>query len=301
MNTIHRRIIRAVALSMFAIIIATQCQPRGVRYSVPPPPLEMQTVKTGFVYYFPQAHTFAVQPARTQKKGLAVTEWRPTDAARVGATWCYNWSPGGKPCGDDVEFIAMIWCADVPAYIAPSRKLAGANEPDQPSQCNKSPREYVATWRMIEERFGDRALIAPVPSQEHLDWLLEFRREYIEQVGAPPRFDYLAMHCYVSHAEHCIAILDFYTRLVDEWGIAGGVIVTEFAIFPCLNPSGYLAEARKLIEHFEDEPRVAGYAWFANAIDETAWWWYGLGAACNSQLLRPDGTYSEIGRMYAEK
>ena len=92
-------------------------------------------------------------PVRTTKKGIGLAYPNFADDARnAGASWCYNWSPGGS-CGDDsIEFVAMVWGRVIPQTISAS-VILGANEPDIESQSNIAPEEYAVIWREIETRF----------------------------------------------------------------------------------------------------------------------------------------------------
>jgi hypothetical protein len=240
-------------------------------------------------------------PVRTTKKGIGLAYPNFADDARnAGASWCYNWSPGGS-CGDDsIEFVAMVWGRSIPAILPVSVKwLLGANEPDVETQANVTPEAYVEIWREIEGRFGDKYLAAPVPSQLDQTWIVRFRDAYIAHYGYPPRLDALTLHCYVATADHCWVYVSWIIDRAREWNI-GEVWLTEFGVWKCLNTAGYLSEIRKLIERMEDEPMVARYAIHTNRTTMLEWWMYGLSPDCNPSLFDFEtGARTLIGEVYA--
>jgi len=147
-----------------------------------------------------------------------------------------------------------------------SEWLLGYNEPDLcPDQACLTVEQAVPLWRELESMFPMYKLVAPVPSQLYLDWLVRFRELYIVTYGKPPRFDALAAHWYGQRASDAIWLAEWYKSLAREWGVAE-VWITEFAIIACTNLSldEAGAEASALIDYFDNDEMITRYAWFTN-------------------------------------
>jgi hypothetical protein len=283
-------LLRALVLvfSVFALLIA--CAPAQT----------IRSTQTSYIYIIPQVSApLPVSPIRTSKKGIGLAYDNFTDDAQnVGASWCYNWSVRGVCGNPQIEFVAMIWGRVIPQTIE-AEWILGANEPDISTQANITPEAYAGIWREIEARFADKKLVAPVPSQQDLTWLVHFRDAYVARYGQPPRLDALALHCYASHAAHCQVYAEWMIGRARAWNVPE-VWLTEFGIWKCLNPQSYLAEIRNLVAWLEDEPMIARYAIHTNRATMNEWWMYGLPPDCNPSLFDfASGERTLIGEVYA--
>ncbi len=167
---------------------------------------------------------------------------------QTGASWYYNWSH--QPSWDllGVEFVPLVgWGNVLPDVIADSEYLLTLNEPNIVQQSNVCPKEFVETWREIENRWGNRKLVspgvgwggnticlAPDGSTRYyingMDWLTDFREYYLEQYGEFPKLDVIAFHCYRPPEAPCSDIAyatNAMVTLADAWDIPE-VWLTEF-------------------------------------------------------------------------
>ena len=231
-------------------------------------------------------------------RGVGLTYGHCEDVTGAGANWEYVWSPNPPDC-QGIENVPMIWGAGVPDSVTGnSSHLLGGNECDLDNQCNVSPQDYVAIWHLIEERFPNRKLVAPVPSHLHPEWIVQFRDAYIAQHQQPPRLDALAVHCYLWTAQECITLTNQYIGWANQWGIQD-IWVTEFAFFTgnVRSMDATLAEANAYIVWMRSQPIVSHFAWFAARIDESEWWANSPGY--NSPLFTIDGIRTPFGTNYA--
>jgi hypothetical protein len=241
----------------------------------------------------PTAH-----PTVPPQKGIGLTYGFCEDAQAVGATWQYGWGPKSKNCAG-LENVPMIWGkADAKALLAGSIKLQGNsdyilgfNEPDLRSQAYLSPQEAADLWYQLEKQYPDKRLVSPAMSRydffdvsgEAERWLPQFRDLYHRTYGGYPRFDALAVHCYASPAKawtSCQELIRWYEQKAVEWGVSGGIWVTEYG-FPadqCRSQTGCeWSAAVDALNRFTDwlktRPQVRRYAWFAARIQGSETWW----------------------------
>lgn len=255
--------------------------------------------------YFPVVMREYRAPRTTSKKGICLNYWHQIcgDPAAVGAVLQYNWSLTPPVC--DGTNIAMVWGKGEFARLkglrtCPAAIVLGPNEPDLRTQANMTPHEMAVEWPTLEGACTNSIIVAPAPSQDHPEWLEEFRAEYISMWGRPPRLDYLAAHCYFGTAQGCIDVVSWYVERAQRWG-ARGVYVTEFAFLPCRMPLDVIAgEVHKLVGSFEENPWVVGYFWWLSRVyyDEPAWM---PAQGCSPALFDVAGQLTPIGRIYASE
>lgn len=238
----------------------------------------------------PQAQTF-VSPildhklwipiwiASQSKKGLA-NSWASKylcDVSLVNATWQYTYYPAADRCGD-VESVPMI---NSPQTVnVPIRNdspfILVLNEPDANGV---SVQQAVDLWRIIEAIYPDKRLVSPAPSHLHPEWLAQFLEACALRGCKMPSA--LAAHCYLGELQ-CETHVTNVVKLADQWGIAGGVWVTEFAFQST-------TDLQKFIAWMEANPRITRYAYFTNRGENYSW---------PMALLDSNGTMTEYGKAY---
>lgn len=242
------------------------------------------------VVHVPQAQTFVspildhklwlpVWISSPAKKGLA-NSWASKylcDAALVGASWQYTYYPAADRCGD-IESVPMI---DRPEHMnIPIRNdspfVLVLNEPDVNSV---TVQQAVDLWLIIEAMYPNKRLVSPAPSHLHPEWLAQFLEACTSRGCKMPSA--LAVHCYLSEPQ-CETHVQNVIQLADQWGITGGVWVTEFAF------SG-TADLQKFVAWMEANPRVARYAYFTNRDERYTW---------PMSLFDSNGTMTEYGKVY---
>jgi len=217
-------------------------------------------------------------PPVSSKKGLAWAYQYCDDAISVRALWVYDWGMTTKVCNANIESVPMVRDADQWAHSKQvggnSQWILGFNEPDLcPDQACLTPAQAVPLWHEIEAQFPNKKLVAPVPSQLHLNWLVDFRNDYIATYGTPPRFDALAMHWYGFRYTDAKALINWYEARASEFGVSQ-LWLTEFA-FPAPDTDScngwtedmVISDAEKLITDLDNDPMIARYAWYAPRID----------------------------------
>lgn len=231
---------------------------------------------------------------------------QPLQARALGGSWLYDWS--SQPTGDEfTEAVPMLWgAASVGLPLGGnSRWLLGFNEPDRPEQANLTPERAAVLWRQVEERYPDRQLVSPAPSDRDIWWLARMRAAYTELYGRDPRFDALACHCYRQTAAECIMLVRQFVTWAHEWGVTGGVWVTEFAFIPAWTPAGTTAEreARQFVAYLDAEPWVTRYAPFIGWLEPGVWYWPDCNPAANPSLFRGERSLelTTAGRWYQEQ
>lgn len=280
---------------------------------VPPKPIVARAEvakQTVFKSYFPITNMSL--PAMSQKKGLAWTYMICDDLASTRVAWAYHWYPKPRQCNQNVEIVPMIRDANQWANFESiglggnSQWILGFNEPDLcPDQACLTPAQAVPLWREIEARFPNKKLVAPVPSQLHLDWLVQFRNIYIATYGAPPRFNALAAHWYGFKYADAKTLLNWFKARANEFGVAE-IWLTEFA-FPVANnstcggvtQSDAINEAQRLIADLDTDAMITHYAWYAPRLDTNDPLQTGGSPQCNAPLLDLTGkTLTNWGIMY---
>jgi len=190
-----------------------------------------------------------------------------------------------------------------------SEWILGFNEPDLcPDQACLTPAQAVPLWREIELAYPNRKLVAPVPSQHHLNWLVEFRTRYLETYKTPPRWDALAAHFYGFWSADGMALINWYKARALEYGVSE-IWLTEFSFLTaengiCAGVSHETAmqQAQQFIAALEKEPLVTRYAWYAPRLDTGDPLIGNPAVHCNAALLEFSGEIlTAWGRMYRDR
>ncbi len=224
--------------------------------------------------------------ASGSKKGLDISRWDfcLTDLAATGSVWYSDWYPQtpmqacpqfeGVPMVDRAENLLI-------EVIGNSPWLAGFNEPDQSGQANLSPETAAVLWRLIEMAHPDKLLLSPAPSDQHPEWLAQFRQAYIARYGDEPRLNAIAVHCYLSELQ-CESYVQQRIDEAHQWGIER-VWVTEFAFVNS-------ADLARFGHWLESNPAVARYAVYTARATRTE------DAAI--ALFDSTGHLTEMGQIY---
>lgn len=259
-----------------------------------PSRVEIKVSQT-YTYYLPLVvGPSSIRPpasAVSQKKGVGLTHSLCAD--RFG-TWGYDWSGNPPKCA--IETVPMAW-GGLPGIISDSKWLMGFNEPDLASQSNMTPEYAASLWVDIETIYQDRKLVSPAPSDQHPNWLAQFRSAYIAQNGRAPKLDALGVHCYLWTANDCINLVKQYEAQASVWGVPE-IWVTEFSFMTQNQRTQEQAwqEDAKFIQWMESEPMIKRYAFFAARIYGTEPWAFPVG--WNTSLLNQDGTLTFWGLRY---
>jgi hypothetical protein len=237
------------------------------------------------------------------KKGVSLTYGLCQDAAQLGVVWDYAYWGTPYTC-PGVDNVPMAYNTDQTSWPAnqnyPSPWLLGFNEPDmQHIDVNTA----AVAWHQLELKFPNKRLVAPAPSHLDYDWVRRMHDAYVSLYGRQPRFDALAAHCYMISAAdvaNCQTLVRWFEARATEWGVPGGVWLTEFAVTTgsTLSVAQQLPVAQQFLSWLDAEPGVTRYAWWTTR------------AAGNEKWLPPSGLYSLLvdyytnqlttwGRMYA--
>lgn len=257
----------------------------------------LQRVQSIHTYYFPTIGKTSLPPfpapvGSMAKKGVGLTH----SACASFGSWGYDWSSNPPKC--TIETIPMIWGANIPTAVGGnSRWVMGFNEPDLPSQSNISPTDAVVLWEQVEQNFPDKLLVSPAPSDQHPEWLVNFRNAYIQKNNRPPRLDALAIHCYFFTAVECESLVQKYEGYAQSWGI-GQIWVSEFSFMTQnIRTQDQAWEQDSIFIQWMDNERLVGrYAFFASRIWETEPWAFPAG--WNTSLLNMDGSLTFWGLHY---
>ncbi len=223
------------------------------------------------------------------------------DVKIVGAAWTYVYYPIAPNC-PGIENVPMIQSESqmsVPVS-GNSEWILGFNEPDMPGWAQQTPAQGAQNWRIVEQMYPDKYLASPVPvsgtNYDPLNWLRDFRNEYVALYGSPPRMDALAVHVYFVYPEDPKTSVLQSIQLARDWGI-GEVWITEWGMphGTCKTDSADLPEISKFMRWMDTEPKITKYAWFGTALDLPADWYPPLW--CDLSLVK-DGNLTLFGIGY---
>lgn len=230
------------------------------------------------------------------KRGVGLTYSRCDDVSATHVAWYYTWGTEPIRCAG-AEAVPMLWgrSAVGEPVSGDGEWLMGFNEPDRPDQANMAPAEAAMLWRQVEHAYVTRRLLSPAPSHMNLDWLVKFWQAYIDLYGAPPRLDALAVHCYLTTAAECQSVIMTVAGWAEDWGVPGGVWLTEFAFVP-EKTLDWAEQTIDFIAWLDANPAVARYAWFASRIvGNEPWYVPGSGGS----LLDPQtDNLTQFGQEY---
>jgi len=231
--------------------------PTPTRAPPPPPPPAGARPKRGFV-----ANVCA---------GPACADWSLLANATA---WYYGYEVSSPYCGaagacaSAGAFVPMPWCLShtgdaFPAYVNRSGLLLGYNEPNFPTQCNKSAAAVAAAWPALSARWpAPGALASPGVALDGTQWLDDFFANCTALHGAGGcRVDAIAAHDYSCDAPATLAYLQ---RLSARY--ARPTLLTEFACGsvnhkrPVPEQLAFMAAVVPLLDA---APFVARYAWMS--------------------------------------
>lgn len=252
-------------------------------------------------------------PAQADKKGACLItvrhyedDWKDrVEALKVD--WHYSWgSEQPKDHPRDIEFVPMMWgwntknmehndqrLADImdQKRAGKATHLLGFNEPDGKEQANLSVDTCIAAWPKLEKtglRLGS-------PAAVHADrpWMTEFMKK---AEAKDYRVDFICVHWYGGpNAKSLITHLDKIHKLYGK-----PIWITEFCPADWnAKKKGKNAHSPQQVKKFmlevlpmlDELDYVERYAWFTCRDDNLA--------LISSQLIKDDGTLTELGKTYA--
>jgi len=248
-----RKRVLIVAIAILLLLVTTQDIPNGPKHYV----------------YVPALAKGYRAPKFSEKKGVGLQYNHCEDVARLGASWSYNWYP--QPDCNGIPMIFQPGEYGIPLY-GDRKHLLVFNELDRPIWYY-TPHDAAIAWHEIESIYPNRLLIGPAVSHFGLSWLQEFHNAYVTLYGREPRWYALAIHCYTNSYDTCRAVVQQTINWADEWGVSGGVWMTEFAFNPDWEwGAGDMEDATRFVQWMEEHPRVARYAWFTNRTSGEEEW-----------------------------
>lgn len=163
------------------------------------------------------------------KKGVALSYSFIEDVETVGAQKVYCYRPRcywqtPEPIPWYIEVVPMVEHQRIPDDVSQipesARRVMTFNEPEVglPTRPVLSPSEGATKYHYLESLLPDKLLVSPAPVPGDLAWLRNFRNEYINQFGKPPRMDILSIHAY-GNLEQCKSYVRDGINLANEWGI----------------------------------------------------------------------------------
>lgn len=228
--------------------------------------------------------TAQTQP-RSDKRGFGEDNLNYIEDLRAlarGCTWFYNWGvaptsfvAGSVGADKGIAFVPMAWNGGfdetkLSAYYdahTDEHYLLGFNEPNFKEQANMTPEAAVEPWHRLEAYAEAKGLKLVAPAlnysawQEYSTpekWMDEFIAKYKEKYGTEPRFDVLALHCYMNDPT---ALINYVENFAKKYGRK--VWLTEFCswegnVTAASQQQSMLAKVQLL----EQSDYVERYAWF---------------------------------------
>lgn len=233
-------------------------------------------------------------------------DWQQRVAA-LKVDWHYSWAaerPTDYP--HDIEFVPMIWSWNTSKEQHNDKRLSsitrqgrsgtvshllGFNEPDSKEQANLSVEAALAAWPRLEKT-GLR-LGSPAPVHADGEWLQTFMKQ---ATAKSYRVDFICVHWYGGpNARSLIQKLKKIHQMYRK-----PIWLTEFCPADWgANKKGKNAHSPKQVKEFmlevlpmlDELDFVERYAWFSCHDDNLA--------LHTSQLIKDDGTLTELGKVYA--
>jgi Glycosyl hydrolase catalytic core len=243
--------------------------------------------------------TFAPR-AEAAYKGVA---GQVANAAKVNATWCYNWGsgkPSNLPAG--VNFYPMWWSyygatqAQDTAGVQ-SIKNAGMNvllmynEPDHTDQANLTVAYALQGYRhasVAVKAITGVYLISPACADDNSSWMQSFMAT-VKSEGLACHA--VALHCYLSSASSFLSYVD---GIHSRYGY--NVYVTEFAPTDWKSPTAitvancqsFMATA---VPGLKSRSYVLDYSWYCGTLP-------GTGVLGTAALFDSSGNLTTLGTQY---
>lgn len=229
-----------------------------------------------------------------QKKGVA---GNIQNAAKVGATWAYDWGAGMPAMPAGVEYVPMSW-----GYYGDNKtntvnwatglKNKGAkflltfNEPDSASQSNIPVPFALQGYSFLAA--GPLPLISPASTDDNNAWMQQFMAGVASQ-GL--RCDAVAIHSYLRDPN---AFLSYVDSIHNRYGKP--VWITEFAPTDWKSPTTVtVAEVINFIKvaipGLESRSYVQRYSWYCGTLP-------GPNVLGTAALFNADGTLTAAGAAY---
>jgi hypothetical protein len=234
------------------------------------------------------------------------------DAMALGARWLHDWTEDPPKC-PGIARAALLWEPQVregcPAFSGDY--IMTGNEPswrDPPM----TPETAAQITHWVAECYPNVPQISPAEintdSFDGLPFMVAWRNSYRAQFGAEPPVAFVGVHCYSSTGAICIA----RTKAVLEWAQSWGrnIVLTEWGIVPrwagVEDAAINVAEAHKYLDWLDEQPGVAGEAFFAPHIYGTEVWSFGkptssLFVPGTSELTAWGEWYTTHGRNRRER
>jgi hypothetical protein len=267
---------RLISLFILILILAA-C---GAEPPAPLPEVAPQ-VAPEHVAWLPVVTTPKVEPVRGWAK--AYSNLSNAELERLGVGWYYDYALRYPfPKRGNVEYVPFLWCDIYPslAYGKPTIRYFDAlqklpadyggyllflNEPDlqgstiDGGQCERTPRQGAYMLKAARELCPGCIIVGPAVSHEDYragwKWLRAFCVEALRIGVTLPEVS--AIHTYLPGDP--ARIVDSHFALLAEFpGAATTAWVTEFA-------TSSPAQARRMIDYYEADPRITRYAWFTAA------------------------------------
>lgn len=216
-------------------------------------------------------------------------------------TWWYTWGTGVQNVGAGLEHVPMVWgggskVADINKNIrADAKYLLGYNEPNFFEQANLSAQQAAADWPTVQSVAQTHGLptvspavnfcgndtngTGPCHDTNPVSYLQDF---FAACQGC--KVDYVAVHWYNCDGASLEWYLDQFTQFNRP------IWLTEFACAydgdtSLAGQEKYMREAIPILEGRAD---IFRYAWFSGE------------PMPNARLLNADGTFTALGKIYAD-
>jgi hypothetical protein len=236
--------------------------------------------------------------AYAQKKGVA---GQPQNAAKVGATWAYDWGSGMPTMPAGVEYVPMWWgyyganqASDTAS--AQSLKAKGAknlltyNEPDHTDQANLSVASALVGFKQagIACTAAGLTCISPAAADDNDTWMVQFMAGVSSQ-GL--KCDYVALHSYIRDPNSFLSYVD---GIHNRYG--KNLWITEFAPTDWATPTAVSTTEvmnfiKIVIPGLQSRSYVARYSWYCGTSP-------GTGCLQTAALFNTDGTTTDAGKTY---
>ena len=236
--------------------------------------------------------------AQAQKKGVA---GQPQNAAKVGATWAYDWGSGMPALAAGVEYVPMWWgfygasqasdTASAQALKAKGAKnLLTYNEPDHTDQANLSVASALVGFKQagIACTTAGLTCISPAAADDNDAWMVQFMAGVSTQ-GL--RCDDVAVHSYLRDPNGFLSYID---GIHNRYG--KNLWITEFAPTDWATPTAVSTTEvmnfiKIVIPGLQSRAYVARYSWYCGTSP-------GTGCLQTAALFNPDGSLTEVGKTY---
>lgn len=251
-----------------------------------------------------------------------------SDAEANSLCWVYNWALPSDDAeyarlkANGIEFVPMAWGAtfseaDLRAFYKAHPEcnyLLGFNEPMMTGKdggCAMTPEQAANLWPRLEalaDEFGLK-LVSPALTYGYEKvggtvygtpeaWMDAFIKAYQKKHGKDPRFDYLALHCYMNWPE---AMEGYCKRYAEMYGKQ--VWLTEFCAWEYDNGGqneSMEAQTKSMQEKvawLDKSSYVARYAWFMSHGNKDSIPYNSIFVADN-KTKDGDGSLTDLGKAY---